>query len=276
MCVRNNIKSNVRKLSPNSLAKNFGITQSGHEDNFRDILSESTRLTKEFFYTIDEQYSKFQESALYKILFKTAQPAHLITILAIIVIAFFMFPSEHKPHEPSKFFNFLHVMSFSMHFGAQIWMTFVSGLSLYFALPRHNFGQVQKVLFPKYFLLNSILSLITLVIYLNHHNAELFKREVLIQAVAMSICFMTELIIRLYFTPPLLVFMTIKNEMEKNAGVGMEVGKHDPGQLAKCPRYVQIHKSFRKVHMRIAMGNVLTMACTVIHLIHIANKISVL
>lgn len=209
-----------------------------------------------------------------------------------------MFPSEHKPHEPSKFFNFLHVMSFSMHFGAQIWMTFVSGLSLYFALPRHNFGQVQKVLFPKYFLLNSILSLITLIIYLNHHNAELFKREVfvqvsfnisnfscfnlilniiiLFQAVAMSICFMTELIIRLYFTPPLLAFMTIKNEMEKNAGVGMEVGKHDPGRLAKCPRYVQIHKSFRKVHMRIAMGNVLTMACTVIHLIHIANKISVL
>lgn len=116
-----------------------------------------------------------------RILFKTAQPAHLITLLAIVIIAFFMFPSEHKPHEPSKFFNFLHVMSFSMHFGAQIWMTFVSGLSLYFALPRHNFGQVQKVLFPKYFLLNSILSLITLVIYLNHHNAELFKKEVLIQ-----------------------------------------------------------------------------------------------
>lgn len=39
----------------------------------------------------------------------------------------------------------------------------VAGLSLYFSLPRHAFGEVQKVLFPKYFTLNSVLSFIVLV-----------------------------------------------------------------------------------------------------------------
>lgn len=70
--------------------------------------------------------------------------------------------------------------------------------------------------------------------------------------------------------------MEQKNNIEKEVGVGMEVGKHDPGVLVNCPHYLQIHKAFRKVHMTIAIGNIITMACTVIHLHYLANKICVL
>ena len=116
-----------------------------------------------------------------RILFKTTQPAHLITVLSITMIAFFVFPAEIEDNKPSRLTNFVYLAAFATHLGAQIWMTFVSGLSLYFALPRHSFGCVQKVLFPKYFLLNSFLSLVTLLIFLDHHNSHLHEMDILIQ-----------------------------------------------------------------------------------------------
>jgi len=155
-------------------------------------------------------------------------------------------------------------------------MTFVSGLALYFSLPRHTFGSVQQVLFPKYFLLNAFLSLISLAIFLRAKNSELRTMETGVQAFAMSLCFLTELVIFLYLTPPLLALISIKTEIEKEAGVGFEIGKLEPGKLWKCPHYVRIHKAFRKVHMSIAIGNVFTMACTTLHLYYLASKLSML
>lgn len=70
----------------------------------------------------------------------------------------------------------------------------------------------------------------------------------------MAVCFLLELLIRLYLAPPLLRLIAAKIAMEKAAGVGLEVGRHDPGPLAKCPHYIKIHKAFRKVHMLIAIG----------------------
>lgn len=84
---------------------------------------------------------------------------------------------------------------------------------------------------------------------------------------------MTELIIRLYFTPPLLKLITIKNEIEESAGVGMEIGKINPGSLLNCSKYLKIHKSFRKVHMSIAIGNMITIACTILHLYYLSCKL---
>ncbi|KAJ9575391.1 hypothetical protein L9F63_025659 [Diploptera punctata] len=92
----------------------------------------------------------------------------------------------------------------------------------------------------------------------------------------MIICFLLELLIRLYLAPPLLSLIAAKLAMEKAAGVGMEVGRHDPGPLAKCPHYVKIHKAFRKVHMTIAIGNLMSIACTIVHVLYLANKICVL
>lgn len=163
-----------------------------------------------------------------------------------------------------------------MHFGSQMWMTFVSGLSLYFAVPRHTFGEVQQVLFPRYFGLNSVLSLVTLVVFVKLHPTSTWDTYTALQVGSMALSFLVELLIRLYLAPPLLSLIAAKIAMEKAAGVGLEVGRHDPGPLAKCPHYVKIHKAFRKVHMSIAIGNLTSMGCTVLHLMYLANKISVL
>lgn len=92
----------------------------------------------------------------------------------------------------------------------------------------------------------------------------------------MTLCFLTELVIFLYLTPPLLALIASKTEIEKEAGVGFEVGKLEPGKLLKCPHYVKIHKAFRKVHMSIAIGNIFTMACTTLHLYYLACKLCAL
>lgn len=92
----------------------------------------------------------------------------------------------------------------------------------------------------------------------------------------MGSAFFLELLIRLYLTPPLLKLMQLKTNIERAAGVGAEIGRHDPGPLKHCPHYIKIHSAFRKTHMTIAMGNMLTMACTVLHLYYIASKLCVL
>ncbi|KAJ8983441.1 hypothetical protein NQ317_013203 [Molorchus minor] len=237
-----------------------------------DILAVSTYYTKVVFNSIEDVYKKFLDSTLSRILFQTTQPAHLITAIAVLCIAYLFFPNRTSS-QISPIWTLIYLGSFSAHFGAQIWMTFVSGLALYFTLPRHTFGNVQQVLFPKYFLLNAALSLITLAVFLRTKNSQIRDTEVAVQACGMSLCFLVELVVRLYLTPPLLALMTEKNAIEKKAGVGMEIGKLDPGKLLNCPHYLMVHKGFRKVHMTIAILNIVAMGCTMLHLYYLSHKL---
>lgn len=81
--------------------------------------------------------------------------------------------------------KFLHLGSFSAWLGVQVWVTFFAGkfswsiematdqrlcvftlgITMYRHLPRHTFGFIQGKLFPKYFLLGTILSSVTLLTY---------------------------------------------------------------------------------------------------------------
>ncbi|KAL1493356.1 hypothetical protein ABEB36_011425 [Hypothenemus hampei] len=239
----------------------------------QDILAVMTIWTKDVLFFLNDCFKSVTNTKAYKILSSTTQPAHVVTSAAVLWIAF-LCRSRTTITTLSPIWTLLYLGSFSAHFGAQIWMTFVSGLALYFSLPRHTFGSIQKVLFPKYFLLNATLSLVTLVIFLTVKNHELKTMEIGIQAIAMFLCFLIELVIFLYLTPPLLVLISIKIQIEKEAGVGLEVGKLEPGNLLKCPHYVKIHKAFRKIHMQVAIGNVVTMACTSLHLYYLACKLS--
>lgn len=53
-----------------------------------------------------------------------------------------------------------------------------SGLSLYFNLARHAFGDVQKILFPRYFTLNCVLSAITVVQFGRLHSSSFHEWDV--------------------------------------------------------------------------------------------------
>lgn len=69
-----------------------------------------------------------------------------------------LIPALHT-HLSTEYYSLICLFSFS------------SGLSLYFNLARHAFGDVQKILFPKYFSLNSLLSAITLIQFGKMHVA---------------------------------------------------------------------------------------------------------
>ncbi|XP_018571263.1 transmembrane protein 205 [Anoplophora glabripennis] len=252
------------------------VNENGDKLQYKeDLLAVATYYTKVCFDIVGELHKAFLKSTFFKILFHTTQPAHLITAFSVLCVAYLMLPSKSYS-QISPIWTLVYLGSFSAHFGAQIWMTFVSGLALYFTLPRHIFGNVQRVLFPKYFLINATLSLITLAIFLRTNNSNLRTAEIAIQASGMTICFLVELVIRLYLTPPLLALMVEKNTIEKRAGVGMEIGKLNPGKLLNCPHYLQVHKQFRKVHMSIAILNIVTMACTMLHLYYLSHKLCAL
>ncbi|XP_076062263.1 transmembrane protein 205 [Oratosquilla oratoria] len=215
-----------------------------------------------------EAASKFREAM------EHTQPAHVVAMLAILYVAFRLFPdSRRSPAEASTVTRLLYVASVSCVFGSQMWMTFVSGLALFFSVPRHVFAQVQSVLFPLYFLCNAALMLVAVVTYAQHHPTHLWDLHQSIQGAILVACFLVNLGIRLYLAPMLTKLITIKIAIETEAGLGQEVGTNRPGRLAHCPHYMKLYRAFRRTHMTIAVGNMSAMACTFFHLYYLATKL---
>ncbi|GFO19761.1 transmembrane protein 205, partial [Plakobranchus ocellatus] len=71
--------------------------------------------------------------------------------------------------EPGVANGMLHLGSFGANFGAQMWVTFVAGLTMFYSLPRHMFGKVQSRLFPMFYLWSLVCSAVTLSTFLERH-----------------------------------------------------------------------------------------------------------
>ncbi|XP_065364995.1 uncharacterized protein LOC135958059 [Calliphora vicina] len=271
-----------------------------------DILAKSTQLTREFAYKMQQAIRTLQSSKIYTLLTKTAQPAHLVAIAIVTFVLLTVWPElidgsngsgslhHHQQHPqdhmlgssmsnqrqemPVKRNDMLALIAylgaFSTHFGAQIWMTFVSGLSLYFSLPRHMFGQCQQILFPKYFAMNAALSITMLILYVKFFIST-WTLPQCIQLGALALTGAIELLVRLYLAPPLLRLMHEKYKIEGTIGSGKEIGSLVQGDLIKCPHYQRIHKAFRRIHMTVAIGNMITMAASCLQLYNIAGQLQI-
>lgn len=68
--------------------------------------------------------------------------------------------------------------------------------------------------------------------------------------------------------------MRAKHVYESNVGSGQEIGHLDQGELVNSVEYQKVHKSFRRIHMTIAIGNLLSLVCTFVHLEFLASKIN--
>ncbi|XP_014278433.1 transmembrane protein 205 [Halyomorpha halys] len=208
---------------------------------------------------------------------ESSQPVHLLAVLIIILAFSTLLPSDHHGLEEqgkSTFTFFAYILATSLHAGAQFWMTFISGLSLYFSLPRHAFGDVQKVLFPRYFTFNSLLSAVTLLTFTHLQSHMDWTLRHYIQVGALLCCFLSEALSRLYIAPEVVSQMKKVRKIELTVeGVGQEVGRHKPGVLASCPEYVNTYSVFRKLHMQMAIVNIFTMACSTVHLLYLSQSI---
>lgn len=248
-----------------------------------DLLAISTQWTRISVAAINDLVVSARKSNTYKVISKTTQPAHVIAVGILSFVLLTIWPNLVETEEElmnvekrkkSGLALVAYLGAFATHFGAQIWMTFVSGLSLYFALPRHTFGLCQQILFPKYFSMNSILSICTLVMFIKVIGGH-WEFASYVQVIALTICAVIEVAVRLYLAPPLLRLMREKHKFEIGVGSGQEIGYLEPGDLVKCPHYQKIHKTFRRIHMTVAMGNMTTLVCTFLHLHYLASKISV-
>ncbi|XP_025204189.1 transmembrane protein 205-like [Melanaphis sacchari] len=219
-------------------------------------------------------YDRLQKNPVCKILF-FVRSVHMIMALAIILVAVTMLPGDLQKSakigekvKSRRLVRIAHLAAFCTHFGAHIWMTFVSGVCLYYKLSRHAFGDVQKILFPKYYSISSLLNAFKLIQFSKMCVNE-WDIHTYLQLCALSICLLVELSIRLYVVPPMLQLISVKMAIEKSAGIGKEVGRQDLGPLINCPHYMAVHKTFRKVHMIMAVCNIITMMCNIFHLVYI-------
>lgn len=268
---------------------------------YRDVLVGATQATRKLVDSCMLLTSQFRRSTAYKILTRTTQPSHAITLVFVSFILLVLWPNivgqtshaslaqRAETARPSVFVSLAYFGSYAMHFGAQMWMTFVSGLALYFNLPRHTFGRVQEILFPKYFSMGAALSAVTLVTFIKLQQTahpELSKASfhswdplLLLQLLSLALCAALELIVWLYLAPPMLRLMHQKYHFEASETVGQEVGHfsgaENPG-LQRSLHYKSVHKRFRQIHMATAMANMVALACTFVHLHFLASRVEML
>lgn len=182
--------------------------------------------------------------------------------------------SDDASPSTNKFALFGYLSTFAIQFGSQIWMTFVSGLALYFSLPRHTFGQCQRVLFPKYFLMNACLGLLKLYCFCKMLDGrERIGTAAFAQIVLIGTATLVEAGIYLHLVEPLLDLMCLKHKYEMMVGSGQEVGFENLKALKESAVYKQVHKGFRRTHSIIALGNLVTVACSFSHLVFMIQKI---
>ncbi|KAK7580501.1 hypothetical protein V9T40_001130 [Parthenolecanium corni] len=248
---------------------------SSHPSTYEaDILFAFTSLTKWVLQTITEMGEKVKSSKSFRVLTKTTQPVHAVCVLMVVILSIVFFPVDKKQSNllASRFTHLTYFTAFSLHVGSQFWMTFVSGLSLYFNLARHAFGDVQRILFPRYFTMNCVLSAITTIQFGRLHASTLSQWDLhmYLQLTALTLCFLVEFCIRIYFVPSVLELISKKTVIEKAAGIGQEVGHYDLGPLLQCPHYMTVHHLFRKVHMYTAIGNIIAIMCSAFHLYYLA------
>lgn len=280
---------------------------------YRDVLVGATQATRQLFDACKELGEKFRRSTTYKILTRTTQPSHAISMLFVSFILLVLWPNlvgqppiaragaagaeaeldrSACPVSPTRshvLVSLAYFGSFAMHFGAQMWMTFVSGLALYFNLPRHIFGRIQEILFPKYFSMGTGLSVVTLLTFIKLQQTahpELQSASfrswdplIVLQLVSLALCAALELIVWLYLAPPMLRLMHQKYHYEASETVGQEVGHFSGTENAKLKRinhYQTVHKRFRQIHMVTAMANMVSLLCTFVHLHYMASRVQLL
>ncbi|KAL9881633.1 uncharacterized protein ACN2A1_012592 [Glossina fuscipes fuscipes] len=290
----NKFETPITNISDHHYQSNGMIKKASFND---DPLAKVTQSTKEFLLRFQRTIRNMQTSKIYTLLTKTTQPAHIIAICILSFVLLVVWPElvdwqttnrdldqtvesqrhwepKERRHNENTIALLVYLGSFATHFGAQIWMTFVSGLSLYFSLPRHMFGMCQQILFPKYFALNAMLSIVMLILYVKYFLTT-WTLTKCVQLGTLACTGAIEVIVRLYLAPTLLLLMHEKYKIEGTIGSGKEIGSLVQGDLVNCPHYQRIHKSFRRLHMAVAVGNILTLVASCLHLHYLAAQIHI-
>ncbi|CAG0916432.1 unnamed protein product [Notodromas monacha] len=257
----------------------------------RQLIAQEKRKLEE-----EEQLRQALKTSKTSVISNVTEPMNLAAIVCAIGLFYVLQPNMEQRREATSLDpvrSLCYVLTFATEFGSQIWMTFVSGIALFFQVPRHVFGKVQRVLFPLYFLLNSIWAFVVLAMYKGlladktwasqrsqrHEQAphffQCFLEQINSQVLILAMAFVLQAYVRLFLSPSLVKLIDSKSVMEKAAGVGREVGKYEFGELKRCPHFMRMHRGFRRIHTLIAACNMLAMCLNCMHLYHLSCIVSI-
>ncbi|CAD6252382.1 unnamed protein product [Miscanthus lutarioriparius] len=160
----------------------------------------------------------------------------------------------------------VHVLSFATAWGAGLWVTFIGGIVMFKYLPRHQFGSLQGKMFPAYFMLISACSAISVAAFAYLHpwktasTIERYQLGFLISALG---CNLSNLLV---FTPMTVEMMMKRHKMEKDLGIGTEVGYSKNAEMAKRnPALAAMNRKFGMIHGLSSLANIMGFGSLALH-----------
>ncbi|CAI5976116.1 unnamed protein product [Closterium sp. NIES-64] len=186
-------------------------------------------------------------------------------------------PYRAKPNAPFlsptalAVLRFAHVLCCSVALGASVWVTFFAGVIMFRHLPRHTFGSIQGRLFPAYFrlmALSSALSALALKLTLNPAAAAaageaagsgaggLQQVQLLLLVAALSAALLNLLL----FEPITTKIMRERHSIEKEAGIGQEVGLSRNREVARTNKELAaVNRRFGMWHGMSSLSNLVAL-----------------
>ncbi|KAG6525702.1 transmembrane protein 205-like isoform X1 [Zingiber officinale] len=168
----------------------------------------------------------------------------------------------------------LHLLAFATDWGAALWVTFIGGIIMFKNLPRHQFGNLQSKMFPAYFTLVSVCSVVSVVAFAYIHpwrSASLIERYQLVFLLCALGFNLSNLII---FTPMTIEMMKQRHKIERDLSIGEEVGWSKNVQVAKTnPQLAAMNRKFGMIHGLSSLANIMAFGSLAIHSWHLAGNI---
>ncbi|PUZ45776.1 hypothetical protein GQ55_8G251700 [Panicum hallii var. hallii] len=168
----------------------------------------------------------------------------------------------------------VHLLAFATAWGAGLWVTFVGGIVMFKYLPRHQFGNLQGKMFPAYFTLISVCSAISVAAFAYLHpwktssTIERYQLGFLLSALG---CNLSNLLVS---TPMTVEMMMKRHKMEKDLGIGTEVGYSKNAETAKrSPALAAMNRKFGMIHGLSSLANIMSFGSLAMHSWYLSSKL---
>ncbi|XP_070534989.1 transmembrane protein 205-like [Ptychodera flava] len=202
--------------------------------------------------------------------YRFGQPAHALAVVVVLIGLFYFV----QPLVSTNVVNFLHLLTFATYFGMQFWVTFIAGLTMFHNLPRHMFGSIQSKLFPKYFFIGSISSVVTMVTFLTVHplgSMDNTQTKIQFGSLLTSIlCTISNIIV----TSIMINYMIERNVIEKKKGFENHVGHLDSKHFAGDAKYKELSSKFLWYHGISSVLNLVALCANMVYLYILSSKLN--
>ncbi|CAN6226617.1 unnamed protein product [Urochloa humidicola] len=167
-----------------------------------------------------------------------------------------------------------HLLAFATAWGAGFWVAFIGGTIMFKNLPRHQFGSLQGKMFPAYFMLMSVCSVISVAAFAYLHpwktaaTIERYQLGFLLTALG---CNLSNLLV---ITPMMVEMMMKRYKIEKDLGIGSEVGYSKNKDMAKRnPALAAMNRKFGMIHVLSSLASLMSFGSLAMHSWYLSSKL---